>query len=376
MVSRLNAKQAAALTSTRAKEIEAQVRQQELENRLRFTQLRKKIRLWNAQANHLIESALSKKTHLDVNSSLIGADTLVRNGFAIYYVDMVSFTKHQQQLILKQEEEKRIRKYKIDSLSFVVRREIDDLVREFGGNDQFKGMTLTKENSVKHLLAKVEEYRSGISTKNAERGCLFRHIFDGQLYLFRPIESLRTKSQTVQNALHNLESLRHEFDDNETSDLDEAKNVDDDSYFEIAEQKPAIPARFRKYLRPSECSEYMEVKNDTDFYQIEWETENIPKGWFFEDLISARALGWLAGPYGQNFLDIIESRVRSAVDDAASTVSYKAAFQGVSWFYDLGQSTIEIGPYPNQLSKILRVLGYKVDNRKIGEQSVTMNISW
>lgn len=356
MTSRLNAKEAAALTANRAKELEAQAKQEEMELRLRAAQARKFSRLWNSQANILIKSALNRKTFSNIKGTLIGADRLIRSGFEIYYVDNGLFLERQKQMRLEKD------------------REIDEFLKLVEGNARFVGMTVTKENALKQIRAKINEYQDEISHEKSSCDQLFNFIFDGKLFLFKPIDSLRPITQRIQDALHRYEKLARNLPEDEFSD--DKIESDDDSIEKESDIIFLIPEEFWRYLTRKDCRESMELVRVGDFFQVQWHTKEDSKDWLFDELISASALAWLAGDDGQRLIDLIELKIRTAIDSASTRVRLDATGNGHSWQCDFDGAPATQIPHPDHLSQILKTMDYAVKSKATGCGGVSIEISW
>ena len=370
MASRLNASEAAAMTAARAKEIEAQAKQEELDRRLSIAQSMRYTRLWNSQASRLVESALNRELQLRFTSTLVGARTLIGNGFSIFYVDMASFMRQEKKLNEEKEQISRMRAAKAESQKFIVKREIEEFIRLIRLNDRFKGMTVTKENFVRQLRDKIKDYQDDIESIKCDPDKLFDHIFDGALFLFTPIHSLRPNVQALQNALHIFESLVRDLPEDKY-----AEDSDDDSEDFLGKAEDALNS-FKIGLKAGDCRDSMDVVNVNDFYLVEWRDYEGSTELDFSDLISAPGLGWLSGDNGQELIELIESKIRSAIQSAYTTIRLVIEREDLHWSCDLGESRKIRTPHPDQLSQIFKTLKYKVKSSSADKKITSLYLSW
>jgi hypothetical protein len=327
-------------------------------------------RLWNSQASRLIESALNRELHPRFESNLVGARTLIANEFSVFYVDMASFMRQEKRLNEEREQINEIRAAKAESQKFIVKRELEDFIRLIRLNDRFKGMTVTKENVVRQLRSKIEDYQNEIETVNTERNKLFDHLFDSALFLFTPIDSLRPNVQALQNALHIYESLVRDVPENEYSE-----NSNDDSE-EIPDEDEDFLESFKKELRAEDCLDSMDVIYVNDFYLVDWRDYEGSTELDFSDLISAPALGWLSGDSGQDLIESIESKIRSAIQSAYTTIRLLIVREDLHWSCDLGESRKIQTPHPDHLTQIFKTLKYKVKSSSNDKKRISIDISW
>lgn len=383
MASRLNALEAATLTNKRTLELEDQAKRLKAETRLKAIELARHTRLWNIQSNLVIESALNQKTYCIIESALVGANKLIENGFTINYVNKSTFLIDQKQAELKEEEKRRSRLFEAESFKFIMNGEIREFIRQVRMNERFNGMTITKENVVKRLLEKIEAYREAIEFERSDRDRLFDYLFDSELFLFKPIESLRPKTQTLQNSLHKYETLiknlPQEEKSEEFSDEDdlEISDICDDKYY-ISAVKSKIPEKYWVNIDPKNSSNSINIKNKGDFFYISWDLEEIPEEWLFEEIMSAKAMAWLAGEYGQDFMSAIESEIKRKISIATSNFSlmFERYDNEDYWCCNLGETRSIESPSPEQVSKILKIMKYEVKYRSSDSRNATLDISW
>jgi hypothetical protein len=391
VASRLNARQAATLTEQRAREIEAQAKKDEEDRKLRTAQTAKLARLWKAQANQLIEASINGEAFLRVGPKLIGGDQLVKLGFAIAYVDQTSFLEQQRQDEIERDEQRaaeervfkeseRLRNLEVKKLQPEVDKKIGAFIKSIEKEDRYKGMDSTKKMVVEHFLELIQNYTNNISAGKSPRGELFSQLFDGSLFVYKPIDSLRPVVQAIQDALHELEKVRRDLPDVE---IDEFENFDyglddieDDDEDEGADDDVPGLESFKRYLEPWECNESMDVEEHQDYFQIEWGDVAEPEIWNFQDSISAPALAWLCGEGGQAFLEAIEAEIQSAIDSASTSIQISLEWDGALSTCDIGGETYCGTPKSNQLSDILKILKYKTQEEHLEEGRTLLQVSW
>ena len=386
MASRLNAKEAAALTEQRAREIEARAKQAELDKKLIASQATKFARLWKAQGNRLIEAALNGGSFLNVGSKLIGGDQLIKLGFAIAYIDQTAFSEYQKELENQKsdkyeaetrllEEREKAKKLELKKLQPDIDKKIADFIKLVEKEDRYKGMDSTRKMVIKHFLEEINDYRNNISAGYSSSDKLFFQLFNSQLFVYKPIDSLRPTVQVLQDALHKLEKILHDLPEFEVDEFDylEYDPVEDD---EDSDAEGLAIDEFKRYLDAWECSESMEIDVATDYYQIEWSNLEDVEDWQFEDLISAAALAWLCGASGQALLEAIESEIQDAIDSASSSIHISMEWDGEQCTSDIGKETYYYTPRSNQLSEILKILKYKINKHSLENGKSILEISW
>lgn len=389
MASRLNARQAASLTEQRAREIEAQAKQDAEDRKHRAAQVAKFSRLWKTQGNQLIEAALNGEKSTHVSPQLIGGAQLISLGFTIAYVDQTSFLEEKKQEEIERsrqkeageralEERERVRHLEAKKLKPSVDKKIGDFIKTIEKEDRYKGMDSTRKMVIKHFLEKIEDYKNNISAGTSPRGELFSQLFDGQLFVYKPIDSLRPEVQALQDALHKLEQVRRDLPDVE---VDEFENFDYglgdlEDEDEDAEESTLSVEGFKRYLEPRECNEFMEVDQRQDYFQIEWIDLEEPEDWSFQDLISAPALAWLSGESGQALLEAIESEIQSAIDSATTSIQIAMEWDGEQCTCDIDGETYYYTPRSNHLSEILKILKYKTREQHLEDGKSVLEISW
>jgi hypothetical protein len=386
MASRLNAKEAAALTEQRAREIEARAKQAELDKKLIASQATKFARLWKAQGNRLIEAALNGRSFLNVGSKLIGGDQLIKLGFAIAYIDQTAFSEYQKELENEKsdkheaearvlEERENAKKLELKKLQPDIDKKIADFIKLVEKEDRYKGMDSTRKMVIKHFLEEINDYRNNISAGYSSSDKLFFQLFNSQLFVYKPIDSLRPTVQVLQDALHKLEKILHDLPEFEVDEFDylQYDPVEDD---EDSNAEGLTIDDFKRYLDAWECSESMEIDVATDYYQIEWSNLDDVEDWQFEDLISAAALAWLCGASGQSLLEAIESEIQDAIDSASSSIHISMEWDGEQCTSDIGKETYYYTPRSNQLSEILKILKYKINKHSLENGKSMLEISW
>lgn len=386
MASRLNAKEAAVLTEQRAREIEALAKQAELDKKLIAAKASKYARLWKAQGNRLIEAALNGESFLIVGSKLIGGDQLIKLGFAIAYIDQTSFLEYQKDLENEKsakyeaearalEELEHAKNLELKKLQTDIDKKITDFIKLVEKADRYKGMDSTRKMVVKHFLEEINLYRKNITTGYSSSDKLFFQLFNSQLYVYKPIDSLRPTVQVLQDALHKFEKILHDLPDFELDEFNDLQydpvEDDEDSDVEVLEID-----EFKRYLEAWECSQFMEIEVATDYYQIEWGNLEDVEDWQFEDLISAAALAWLCGESGQALLEAIESEIQDAIDSASSCIHISMEFDGEQCTCEIGKETYYYTPRSNQLSEILKILKYKINKHSLEKGKSLLEISW
>ena len=386
MASRLNAKEAAALTEQRAREIEARAKQAELDKKLIASQATKYARLWKAQGNRLIEAALNGGSFLNVGSKLIGGDQLIKLGFAIAYIDQTAFSEYQKELENEKsdkheaearvlEERENAKKLELKKLQPDIDKKIADFIKLVEKEDRYKGMDSTRKMVIKHFLEVINDYRNNISAGYSSSDKLFFQLFNSQLFVYKPIDSLRPTVQVLQDALHKLEKILHDLPEFEVDEFDylQYDPVEDD---EDSNAEGLAIDEFKRYLDAWECSESMDIDVATDYYQIEWSNLEDVEDWQFEDLISAAALAWLCGASGQALLEAIESEIQDAIDSASSSIHISMEWDGEQCTSDIGKETYYYTPRSNQLSEILKILKYKINKHSLENGKSMLEISW
>lgn len=376
MANRLSAREAAALTAIRARELEAEAQQAELRKRLSLAQSKRRARLWNSQATKMIEAALNGKCSIDHRTRLIGAKRLIESGFSVAYVDMAAFTREQEKKRRKLEDEERLRRDKANKFRPIVTKQIEDFLRLVEANERFAGMTVTRRNVVNAISKKIEEYQAELQFWRADSDKLFHYLFDGKLFLFKPIDSLRPRTQLLQDALHKLGRLDRDLPEQEGWDHDSDPESDWEAVGDEDKDTTEVPNEFKRSLRTDDCRESMEIRATGDFYIIDWNDADFGEAWDFSEIISAHALGWIAADYGQDLLDLIESTIRTAIKSAATSVSLVAALDDECWscIFD-GVDRMDI-PRPEHLAQILRAMKYSVRLKSVSQQGATIEISW
>ncbi len=375
MANRLNAKEAAALTEQRSRELEAQAKQDKQDRKLRTAQTAKQGRLWKAQGNRLIEAALNGDRFLRVGPKLIGGDLLNTLGFSIAYVDQASFLEHQRQLEFETKESERVRNLELNKLHPDTDKKIAEFLRFVGKHERYKGMDSTREKVVQCFHVKIREYSKRISSGISPRDKLFYKLFNSELFVYKPIDSLKPVTQALQDALHKLEKIRQDLPNIEVNEFEDYDfdTVDDDE--DEAVQTLGID-QFKRYLEPSECHQSMELDEPQDYYQVEWSDLVDPDEWKFEDLIFEPALAWLSGANGQALLEAIESEIKKAIESASSSIQILMEWDGELCTCDIGGETYYGTPRSNNLSEILKILKYKNNEFLLEDGKSMLEISW
>ncbi len=389
MASRLNAKEAAALTEQKALEIEARAKQDENDRKVRAAEAAKHTRLWKAQGNRLIEAALNGEMSLRVGAKLIGGDQLISLGFSIAYIDHASFSEHQTELEIKRiEQEKakeklileseRIRDLEIKKLQPVVDKRISEFIKLVENEDRYKNMESTRQMVVENFREKIKEYSKNISSGKSFRDTLFFRLFNSDIFVYTPINSLRPAVQALQDALHKLEQSRYNLPNVETevNEFYSFDNYSDDINNDEERSDLILINEFTRYLEPWECSDLMVAHVSDDYYQIEWSDVDAPEDWLFENLISAYALAWLSGKNGQALLEAIESEIQNAINSASSSIQIKVEWDGEQCTCDINGKTYYYTPRSSQLSDILKILKYKTREQLLKDGISVLEISW
>jgi len=390
VASRLNAKEAAALTVQKALEIEARAKQDENDRKLRTAEAAKHTRLWKAQGNRLIEAALNGEKFLQVGEKLIGGDHLISLGFSIAYIDHASFSEHQTELETKRiEQEKakeklilegeRIRDLGVKKLQPVVDKKISEFIKLVENEDRYRDMKSTKQLVVENFREKIKEYSGNISSGKSSKDTLFFKLFNSDLFVYTPINSLRPAVQSLQDALHKLEQFRYNLP-NVDIEVNQFYSFDDgseDINDEDEEGSDLIGKNeFTRYLEPWECSDLMVADASEDYYQIEWSNVDSPEDWLFENMISAYALAWISGKNGQALLEAIESEIQNAISSASSSIQIKMEWDGEQCTCDIKGETYYYTPRSNHLSDILKILKYKTHEQLLKDGISILEISW
>jgi hypothetical protein len=383
LAKRLNARDAAALTASKVLELEARAKQDEIERRLLAAKARKMAKLWNTQASLLLQSAINKRNSVVIRNQLIDPSRLMKAGFEIYYIDYWGFENYKERQRIAEEENRKVLCARAETLRLVISKEKSDLFRLFKSHDRFKGMTITKENAVKHLSTKLDDYQQNITYRASEPNQLFDFIFDSKLYLFTPIESLRSKLQRIQDVLHSYEHINRDLPEQEEDspsgfEEDEDINLESDSVSEEIELSRTIPKDFWRKISPNDCQESLHVKNSGDCFLIQWASEEYGESWDFDDLISAPALAWLADSYyGQDIIERVEAKIHEAINLALSSVQLAAIRSDENgWSCQLGDNESLFMPRPEELSIIFGALDYQVKTKDVGNNKTIIDITW
>ncbi len=324
----------------------------------------------------MIEAALNGKCGIDHWTELIGAKRLIESGFSVVYVDMAAFSRERERKRQKLEDEKRLRRAKANRFRPIVTKQIDDFLRLVEANERFAGMTVTRTNVVNTISRRIEEYQAELEFRRADSDKLFHYLFDGELFLFKPIDSLRPTAQLLQDALHELGRLDRDLPEQEGRDHHSDPESDWEAIGDEDKDPSEVPSDFKRSLRTDDCRESMEIRANGDFYRIDWNDANFGKAWDFSEIISADALGWIAADYGQDLLDLIESTIKTAINSAATSVSLVAALDDECWscMFD-GADRTDI-PRPEHLAQILRAMKYSVHLKSAGQRGAAIEISW
>lgn len=384
---RLNAKEAAALTEQRARQIEARAKLDEQDRKLQAAQAVKHARLWRAQGNRLIEAALNGDGFLRVGTNLIGGDKLIALGFVIAYVDQASFLEHQRQVenerVEQEDAEARAiketetaRNLELKKLQPYLDKKISDFIKLVEKEDRYSGMDSTRKMVVAHFKDVIKDYAESISAGISHRDVLFSILFNSQLFVYKPIDSLRPIVQALQDALHKVETIRRDLPEVEVYEIDDFQNDLDDIDDEGDDEENLGIDEFKRYLEPWQCHESMEVDDSQDYYQIEWCNLDEPVECKFEDLISAAALAWLCGEIGQGLLEAIESEIQTAINSASSSIQISIERDEEQCSFVVGGVTYCDTPSSDQLSDILKILKYKTQDQSHVDGKSLLEISW
>jgi len=383
LAKRLNARDAAALTASKVIELEARAKRDEIERKLLAAKARKMAKLWNTQASLLLQSAINRRNDVIVKNLLIDPSRLMKAGFEIYYIDYWRFENYKERQRIAEEENRKALRARAETLKLVISKEKSDLFRLFKSLDRFKGMSITKENAVKHLSMKLDEYQQNITSRASDANQLFNFIFDSKLYLFTPIESLRSKIQGIQDVLHSYEHINRDLPEQEEDspssfEEDVDMNSESDSVSEAIELSRTIPKDFWKKLSLNDCQESLHVKNSGDCFLIQWTSEEYGESWDFDDLISAPALAWLADSYyGQDLIERVEARIHEAINMASSSIELVAIRSDDNgWSCQISDNESLFMPHPEELSIIFRTLDYHVKRKDVGIDKAVINITW
>ncbi len=386
MASRLSAKEAAALTEQKAKELEARAKQEEQDKKLRTAQSAKQGRLWKTQGNRLIEAALNGERFLRIGTKLIGGDLLINLGFSIACVDQAAFLEHQRRLEIERvaqeeafersrKENERVRILQLKKLHPEVEKKIAEFIRLVEKDERYKGMDTTRKMVVEHFQENIRAYAERISAGVSPRDQLFYKLFNSEFFVYKPIDSLKPIVQALQDALHKLEKIRQDLPEVEVGyDCDDIGDTEDEE--QEVEQKALGIDEFKRYLEDWECHQFMEVDEPQDYYQIEWSDLLGPQEWRFEDLISPSALAWISGESGQALFEAIESEIKKAIDSASSSIHITMEWDGEQNTCDINGETYYYTPRSSHLSEILKILKYKNQEQLLEDGRSTLEISW
>lgn len=395
MATRLNAKEAAALTEQRAKALEAQAKQVKQDRQIKAAEAAKLVRLWKTQGNRLIEAALCGETLLRVGPKLIGGNRLMGLGFSLAYIAQSKLLEDQRKIEIAEihqneteEQERnareRLRLLELKRLELEASNRIGEFIDLIRKHDRYSGMESSREMVVHHFLEEIENYTAEIYSGWSPDNELFRRLFNSKLFVYKPIDSLRPITQMLQDALHEMERIRRnlpisEAEESETTGLtDDSVALDDDPDNLDEEEVQSSPSveKYKRYLESWECRDFMEAIDPKDYYQIEWGAVDGPRDWNFDSLIYAPALYWLCGTSGQSLMEAIEAEIQEAIHLASSSIQVSMRGSSKQCTCTVGGKIFHHTPGPSQLSDILKILKYETHENITPEGLSLLEITW
>lgn len=378
---RLNAKSAARLTSQSASAIEERGRKEAREKAQQAANAQTAARRWKTQSEKLLQAALDGSGSLKVTTFLVGGPRLIDGGFRIAFVNVNAFEQHVEELRAEEVEKKRKldleererAKARADAASRIL-SQVEDLKNSFIAavkeNERYKALGATKEMVIKRFLEEIEIYQSEIFEGRSNADALFSRLFDSSLFVYKPIDSLRSNVQKLQNSLHMFEKTRRNLPDR--LELEQLRRNDDIDTDDVA-QIPTMED-FTAYLSRHECPDLLDAAEWGGYFCVSWPEWNASDVWSGQDLIAAAALSWLSGPLGQRVLEAVESEIQEATQSASSSVQLQMESAEKRWSCE-SIPYLEM-PAPEQIQLILRPLGYNVQLHAKGDEIVLVDISW
>ena len=188
---------------------------------------------------------------------------------------------------------------------------------------------------------------------------MYSFVFDSKLYLYQPIPDCKPILKKIEERI--CSRLGY---------LDNAGAVSVEKYLEF----PTLE-EYTTTLKNSDVEgELFEVKNDGDYFLINWGSCFCDVPWEFDDLFSANALCWLASSNGKIFFALIEGCIDQAIENGASSVNFVFEWLGSGYKFNISKNLSV--PYPDQFGAIVKLLGYKVTLKQEDKSRTLIKVSW
>jgi hypothetical protein len=387
MASRLNAKDAAALVVQKRTEAEERARQLARQEQLRKEEAERKARLlaieeqlkkeealkaqrhWNSQAKKLLEAALNGESFLDFHGPLYDPQQLIDRGFTVLHLDRTKFNidAEESESVSKLEHEQELGK--LPKIEQELNHKVEEFLELLGQQEIFKDIETTKQMVVKEFRKRLDSYFEDIYQGQSFDDALFDELFDGKLYVYRPIESLREIVQSIQYSMHVYQQIKYNLPDELTEDEDDE---------EIVYEKTEDLIRTSKYatqVMSCDCESVLEPDSDENYYSVVWD-EPFEEFWRNDEVLSAQGLAWLSENPGQYFMEAIENTVRAAIDDLKQSVNIDFYWEDSRWNTVLQRRRHFGVPYPDQVVALLRALKFKATASKEVNREIQITIEW
>jgi hypothetical protein len=362
MAARLNAKLAAAKTKERIIELELienlalEKRQSEKITQDKFN--RKK----TAQEKNIISAGINGDFKYQINEDLCSSIDLIKRGFEIQYMNTSDFKSACNEVDAKNKRKEEEHRSKLDKsrveFSQNIKKLVDQFLDKVAEHPKFKGMSATREMVLKEFKEKIVLFKELIY--NGEfPGDLYSFVFDSKLYLYQPIPDLKP----ILNKIEERICSRLGFINNSGA-------VSVEKYLE----RPNLEEYTTKLKISDADVEVIEIKNDGDYFLINWANCVCGVEWEFDDLFSATALCWLASSHGKIFFELIENSINQAIGSGVSSVDFVFEWLGSGYKFNLSENLSV--PYPDQFAAILKLLGYKVSLKQENKSRTLVAVSW
>jgi hypothetical protein len=372
----INARDAASLTQDRAQQIEAKARQNEADRKSRAAMAARQARLWKAQADIILQAALNGKLSANIGSRLIDADRLIEYGFEVAIIDIEKLNYWQELLNWTKVEDNRALLEAARHLEDIANEKALDFIELAKRAERYKGMTVTKENVIRCFSEKIQGYRETTRIGKQVRNELFFHLFDGHLYLYQPIDSLKHSVQVLQDALHELYNAEKEIPEVLRGDYELSRILTTPTCTDESAEEIDIPTDFKEYLRQHEVTSQTTDINADGYFQIEWSSLSEQTKWTSDELISAKSMRWLAGKNGQELLSLIQSEINEAIHSAQRKVTLTLKLSRKNWTCDFDSPITHNTPNPDQLARVLKILNYGTTVSYGVEDLALLEVSW
>ncbi len=364
---RLNAKLAAAQTKKRLDEIELDAQKALIKNneekRLRQLANRKEA----SQERKIIQAAINGELECEIHEDLLSASRLLERKFEIYYVDFAGYSAACKEVDKYNEKIEKDLERQNDTAQIKFEKSVSALVHKFlgdlGRHSKFQGMTATREMLLKETREKIFMFRDLLADGEflEDPTDLFSFIFDSRLYLYQPIPEFKPLLKQIEKIIR----------DGLDYDLASPLNSDNENYADDPDLRD-----YTTLIDSSACFDAVAtLKNQGDYFIIQWGASEIGTLWEFDELFSPESLCWLASPPGKAFFEIFETTISRATACGSSSVDLV-----VNWFgpdYKVpGAKNNKSAPYPDQICSIAKHLGYKAAVHRTDGDSIEVSISW